>query len=480
MKKVLSTVAALGLVAGLASTAAAVEFKMSGKYQVEGAYLSSVALPVAGTTLTNGGVQPTVNATDEAVSDGYWMHTFEIKPTMKVNDKVSMASVIRLADRSFWGNQPGGDAEGTNMATANSGVYVHQLYMDYASAIGTIRVGRTPAGTYGTDFMDFDQRGDRVMWWPSFLEKPWSTLFYMQKSTNNNNNYNYATGVLNTSLASDADNTAYVARVYYQTENLDSGLHYQYTNNMTDYKQNADLSWAAATGAPLSDAKQQLTAYGKYKMDNYFVNGELTHYFGSQDLDTNNATTLLDKDYDSWAAMIQIGGKFDALTVSGMYFYAQGDDKSQDDEVNNALGTTGTGDQFSPLYILTGRHTGMLNNDIFNGQTAGMSTSGVHAFVLAADYAVSNQLSLHGAVGYAKADEASQTNFAGTYVNGYAGRDDSYGWEYNVGAAYKLLDNLTYEAHFGYLATGDYFKSSVAADNTENIYVLTHSLTMSF
>jgi opacity protein-like surface antigen len=100
--------------------------------------------------------------------------------------------------------------------------------------------------------------------------------------------------------------------------------------------------------------------------------------------------------------------------------------------------------------------------------TGGMSTNGVHAIVAAADYAVSNQLSLHGAIGWAKADEVA------------AGADDSYGWEYNVGAAYKLLDNLTYEAHFGYLDAGEYFESAINANDEQSIYILTHSLTMTF
>ena len=179
--------------------------------------------------------------------------------------------------------------------------------------------------------------------------------------------------------------------------------------------------------------------------------------------------------------MLQVGGKFGNLTPSVMYFYAQGDDKSEDDENNQGLLTTGTGDMFEPLYILTGRHTGMLNNDLFSNNTGNLSTAGVHAFIVAADYKVSDALTLHGAIGYAEADEAVQTNAAGAAVApSYAGRDDEYGWEYNIGAAYKLLDNLTYEAHFGYLDTGDFFNSTATSNDAENVYMLSHSLTMTF
>jgi len=106
-----------------------------------------------------------------------------------------------------------------------------------------------------------------------------------------------------------------------------------------------------------------------------------------------------------------------------------------------------------------------------------MSKAGVHAFVLAADYKASDALTLHGAIGYAKADEKIYQNGAATYD---ATLDDDYGWEYNIGAAYKLLDNLTYEAHFGYLDTGDYFNRANPTDITNNVYMMSHSLTMTF
>ena len=436
MKKVLSTVAALGLIAGLASTAGAVEFKMSGKYLVEGAYISDAA----GT-----GLDVTETAAAQNASDAYWLHTFEMKPTMKVNDKISMSGVIRLADDTFWGGQTGGDSEGLS---GTNDVYVHQLFMDYASPIGNMRFGRVQTGTYGTSFMDPNTRGNRVMLWPSALASgPWSTLFYIQKGTENT-----VAGTAN--AETDADSDAYVARLYYKTDTTDAGIHYGYTNNMTTLTK--------------SDRKNQLTAYGKYKMDNYFLNAELNYLFGEVD---NDAAATLDTDYNSWAGMLEVGGKFDALTPSLMYFYAQGDDNSADDELNANLGTGGTGDMFEPLYILTRRHTGMLNDDIFSGHTATLSNSGIHAIVASVDYAVSKDLTLHGAIGWAKADEVPVASTL---------QDDDYGWEYNVGAAYKLLDNLTYEAHFGYLDTGDYFNGNSTTDTTNNIYILTHSLTMTF
>jgi hypothetical protein len=439
MKKVLSTVAALGLVAGLASTAAAVEFKMSGKYYVEGYHLSD------GATGAVKGVDLQEGAGDNNTSDSWYQHTFEIKPTMKVNDKISMFGTIRLADETVWGNQADGDVVSTS--ANNNDVYVHHLYMDYASEIGKIRIGRTPAGGYGTTFLDTDSRQDRIMWWPSFIPKPFSVLLYTGKVTEGD--------LLAADEGTANDSDHYEARLNFKNDSVDAGIAYSMTNDNT-----------YVTGAAVKAEKELYKGYVQYKMDNFFANAELGYFTGD-----NTATV----DYDSFGAMVQVGAKFDALTVSGMYFYAEGDDNAADSDNNSFLSAagSGTGSEFEPLYILTGRTAGLLNRDqASSAYAADMTNSGVHAFILAADYTVSDRLALHGAIAYAQADKENKA----TYLN----RDDEYGWEYNVGAAYKLLDNLTYEAHFGYLDTGDYFKSAAATDDTENVYILSHHLTMTF
>lgn len=466
MKKVLSTIAALGLVAGLASTASAVEFKMSGKYMVEGVYMSDYT----DNTIVGGGpgenaIMPIETSSTNNPSTGYYLHTFEVRPTMQVNDKISMSSVIRLADDTMWGGQTDGDTDvgrgiGNDFGGAAGDVYVQQLYMDYASPIGKMRFGRVSAGNWGTPYQDWDNNADRIIWWPSFLASgPLSTQLYIQKSVDNSNIAN----------ESAYDSDKYVARVHYKTEALNAGLEYAYGNNLsTGANVVVDPLDPLFSVTDRSDVKQDVAAFAVYNFANYFVAGEMIHYFGKVDFD--DATP--DQDYDSWGGLAMVGGKFDALSVSLAYMYNEGDDMNSNDKENvlNATGASaGTGDMFEPLYILTGRHTGILNNDVNNGLTAASSTAGAHAVVLAADYAVSNQMTLHGAVGWAQADEELITN-----------QDLDYGWEYNVGAAYKLLDNLTYEAHFGYLDAGDFFNLDGTADISNNVYILTHSLTMTF
>jgi len=74
---------------------------------------------------------------------------------------------------------------------------------------------------------------------------------------------------------------------------------------------------------------------------------------------------------------------------------------------------------------------------------------------------------MSGAVGWGQADEAPGI------------LDDSYGWEVNLGMAYKLYDNLTYELHFGWWATGDFFELGGLTE-TEDVMLLSHHLSMKF
>jgi hypothetical protein len=349
---------------------------------------------------------------------------------MKVNDKVSMAAEIRFMDNNVWGSQD--DTHADKGIGGDGEMYIRALHMDYDSAIGKFRIGRIATGGYGLDFADNDTRGNRIMWWPNFLAKPWSTLFYIQKSVEGDR-YD---------LSSSSDTDHYEARLNYKDDSLDGGIRYGYTN---------------ANASNHDNELQSVSIFGTYKMDNLFAKGELTRNFGDKTASV---------EYDSWGGMVQVGGKFGPATPSLMYFYASGDtDGIGDDE---AFGSTGT--EFTPLYILTGRNTGLLNPDQANGggAHAAMAAAGVHGVVLAVDYAASDRLTLRGALGWAKADDEM------------SGWDDEYGWEANVGVAYKLLDNLTYEARAGYLDTGDYFKFGEVNLNTENVYILTHSLTMTF
>ena len=58
--------------------------------------------------------------------------------------------------------------------------------------------------------------------------------------------------------------------------------------------------------------------------------------------------------------------------------------------------------------------------------------------------------------------------------------DDNYGKEFDITATYKIFDNLEYQAAFGYLWVGDYFKGTSATNTVGNDWLLMHKLTLTF
>ena len=436
MKKLICAVAAIGMVAGVATTASAMDFSIKGKYQVEGYYLDSA---------DGSGFNP---YDDEVSSDAAWVHIFQLKPTLKVNDKITMKSDIRFLKDTELGEDP--DDGGTNMGIKERHVDAHKIYMEYMSPIGKFRIGRTPGGAWQGAYRNNPAAKDRIFWFPK-MDKPWGSYVWMEKKTENDWNDDH----------SDADKDIYEACVYYTTKETRWALGYDFINDKTNSTQDTQYHIAKA--------------YVKQSLADFWIEAEIEYTFGDKPDYDDPATE--DKDIDTLAFMAAAGTSFDNLKVSALYFYASGgeDWDEANPDVENALGsgkTGGTGDGFNPYYILTGDHTGMLNSDEYALDT-NMGKAGVHCIGVSADLAVSDKLTLHGALAYAMAENEDAVA---------ADLDDDYGWEINLGAKYKLLDNLTYEARAGYFATGDFFGDIAEAAGTdeEDLMLLSHHLTMTF
>ena len=124
---------------------------------------------------------------------------------------------------------------------------------------------------------------------------------------------------------------------------------------------------------------------------------------------------------------------------------------------------------FRPLYILTGAQSDIFTEDgVENSFSTETRKAGIDGIAFVADYKASPRIELHTAIGAANADKTP------------LGYDDYYGWEANMGIGYKILNNLTYELHLGYMATGDFFRNGDDDIETEDITIITQHLTMKF
>ncbi|MFH2122952.1 MAG: hypothetical protein ABIJ50_05665 [Pseudomonadota bacterium] len=449
MKKILSTVAALGLVAGIATSAAALELKIKGDYTVDGFYIDNGAGAAA---YDGDGSQGLQLAGDVTNSDAWLQHMFNIEAEMVVNDKISMMSRVRLIDwGTVWGAQDDTDVNnGHNMS-------IERLWLVYKSPIGVWEIGRRSAGAWGLSFVDSATAGDRIFWKSGKLFGDQFSMYAFYQKLNELEAYTGAAGDGNIITADDMDKDYYEAAASFKggwgSAMLGYGASLDNTSNMDPFT-------GFETTAHRIKGVAQIKIGGNMGFDT-----EFDYKFGEKDF---NSAAKADMDISQFAFIGDFNAKMDALTAHAMYFHTSGDDNAKDTDLDNYYGT---GADFEPLYILTGVFGNILNSD----QTSAAGSfgdaakkAGSNAVVLTADFAATQDLSLHAGFGYAVADKE------------LTGWEDDYGFEYNVGAAYKLLDNLIYAVHLGYLDTGDFFKMGTTYKDVNSIFLASHHLTMSF
>ena len=127
---------------------------------------------------------------------------------------------------------------------------------------------------------------------------------------------------------------------------------------------------------------------------------------------------------------------------------------------------------YSPL-LITGSAADIFNNEhketvpLGNDST---SLSGISGIALSASFEATQKISLQGTFGL------TRNLWAPDSIN----YENESSWEANLGIIYKLLDNLSYELHFGYMDTGDIFTDRSSYTDVENIIMISNKLTMGF
>lgn len=448
MKKVLSTVLALGIVAGAASMAAAADpvFTMSGFYTLDGIYATNYTATGINKTTQAANQAVNVHGLDPDKTAAFFQQNLRINPKLAVNDKVDMFSEIRLMDDQVWGT---GAGSADPNATNNRQLDFKTLYMEYKSPVGKLRAGRVPFGSYGTSqFIDSATSQDGLAFFADIAKPFNATLVYNKLSETD----------AFAAAANDQDSDYYDGRFGYDDGALNAALSLRTTQNHA----------AAAT----TDNKHSIRGFGKYNIDkSMFVEVEFDHVFGNKTVDN-----VSDVDYQSSALFGHFGGTFSGVSAGVLAWWLTGDD-DKTDTTNNAYGHSGA--DFQPLMIATGKQFGLLNGDrssiynttsaVFAGQNI-VQDAGVKAIGAYVSYPVSPELTVVGVLGSAWAD------------NAMAGWDSHMGWEGDVTGSYKLLDNLTYSVGAGYFATGDFFDgpNGALSVHEDSVVLLKNSLNMTF
>jgi hypothetical protein len=88
-----------------------------------------------------------------------------------------------------------------------------------------------------------------------------------------------------------------------------------------------------------------------------------------------------------------------------------------------------------------------------------------------------DKLDVQASVSHAVADS---TSWEGNLVGYPDFVSDNYGTEIDLIATYKITNNLSYMAGFGYLFTGDYFKGIDANVDVRDNYLFLNKITLTF
>ena len=321
MKKILSTVAALGLVAGIATSAAALELKIKGDYTVDGFYIDKGMGAAAYNGYGSQGVQLATNpSASETNSDAWMQHMFNVEAEMIVNDKVSMKSRVRLIDwGTVWGAQDDTDVNnGRSMS-------IERLWLVYKSPIGTWEIGRRSAGAWGLPFVDSATAGDRIFWSSAKLfGEQFSTYAFVQKMVEGEA-YVQSTGDFAVVSDDDLDSDYLEVGATMKGGWGKASLGYGYSKNNAAIMDTASID--TNTGATIfsygyQTASHRVKGVGEFKFGgNMGLDTEFDYKFGDKDFGTS---VQKDQDISQLAFIADFNATMNDLTGHAMYFHTSG------------------------------------------------------------------------------------------------------------------------------------------------------------
>ncbi len=134
--------------------------------------------------------------------------------------------------------------------------------------------------------------------------------------------------------------------------------------------------------------------------------------------------------------------------------------------------TVRTARNFQPL-LITSTTTDILNNELES--TVSLSevaphTTNTRGIALSAQFDASKRISVLGAFGMTK----------NLWTPDSLDYDNESSWEANLGIVYRLINNFSYEMHFGYMDTGNLFTEHNSYNDVESIIMISNRLTLSF
>jgi hypothetical protein len=400
---------------------------------------------------------------DARTANAKFDHRFRIQPVFKIHDRLTLNTKFEGLDRANWGESEG------DIAGSTKNFDLERAWVDAEFDMFTLTFGRMVAGTCGLLYCNADSDADRIKVILKGIDPFYLDFTYTKYDEQDWNTTN-----------ADSDEDGYAVMGSYKTENIEGGLLLEYVKDST----NSD-------GAnPYSSSYMVIDPFFKGVFGMVTVEAEMQWATGDY-ADYDGATP--DVDYDAMRYVLDVGFDFGMITAGIGYAHADGRGYNEQDYTNAGFG----GNDWEPLMIMTGfdtydaAGTGLLGGvGNFNGVAAGNAPpatragaagpattwgdAGMDIFYLYGSYPVMENLTLNAIIGTAKADETSRFNTV-------SAPDDAIGWEFDIGVKWQIMDNMTYDAKFGYFSPDDFWKFGVAgARDPDETYSVMHSVVVTF
>ncbi|MBN2538641.1 MAG: hypothetical protein JXB09_01175 [Deltaproteobacteria bacterium] len=426
MKKILVVLFALGLVFSFSAPVMATDVSVDGSYRIRG--WSDTNSPLV----------------EDSTSSAYYDQRLRVNVTFQVAEGLKVITRCDIMD-GVMGEPAMVDP------TADDNIEFDKAYVEFMTGVGRVRAGIFSHGVWGTGFGDLEVFVPKI----DFITKLGNIVVYFDVTKDYEGDRGH--------VIDDRDDDGYLTSIFYMDKGIEIGVLY------TFYR------YAHAPAAPLGiPSSFGLTAKAhallfetKLTMGDLYVEGEAGWVKG--ELDTTPVSWMLgglkSMDIEGLRAYLMAKYTIGPAYVGGFAAYVQGDDWKTGDSLENFLNSGGDWD---PCLILF-NDTCPTSLGHVAGATTGTFMDNGWLYQVFAGASPMDKVSVKASLSYAYADKKPR-NFV----------DDVYGTEVDLEAAYKIFDNLTYSAGFGYLAAGDYYKGTDKNNKIDNTYLLMNKLEVSF
>lgn len=491
MKRFWLVLLSLGLIMAFSASAFAVDVKVSGSYYAAGMYQSK-------TTFVDNGYYATPSSgfnewfySNGGPSTAFYFQRLRVQTDFIVSPSLKLVTRFDALER-IWGGARSESASATDTQSAatrmeNENIGFDWAYVEYVSPIGMFDVGYMDDGGWGTVFGDSSVPQGMISW--AVQKNGWTGFFQALKISENSNTS------VHSSAATDNDTDKYQGGVFYEWKGNQAGLLGIYYREASSRPQISATPYPPGYDIGMTGNVFVLEPYVILQIGPAKIQAELDYAFGKIKADELNILTIgQDIKVDNLAGWVDATVDLKQFYFGGTVAYVAGQDWS---EYNNtgAVGKvkggflTG-GMDWNPTLLLFNNQRQYWAGTIYGNNLTNTSMNYISQQYNLNDTGMYNAWFFQGRVGFRpndKLDIMASVSYAAADSKTLMGAPDAasseYGTEIDIVGTYKLTNNLSYMAGFGYLFTGDYFKGCEEAFGPAEVsddYMLINKLTLTF